>query len=592
MIGAEVFDDTTMPLDKAEAPAAAAEKCVEFLKDFEIRSDLDNDEEVLKELIAQAHKYSDIVRLYVLNRVNEEKEVKVQRIFDGDKLLRTIRVGRDKEKTVKGTLLINSNNIETSSDLLESLHYLFKHLHDISGENIGVDLKTEFANTLKEKKREYVRQKKVPVSVKNGSKSLGEEFIIDVLYFIVASLFGFLYGSIPVVPVVGHLFLSTAGAIVSFIRIPRFGVNRVVWAGFCTTATLLLDGVAICQIFASVFSKKVEQTGLLAGVADADDPVFFGSATAAFFVAGAAATFRLHKIRLEGKTCFSQVCTGATLAGTLVYAAWTLDFGQGSLNWHAIIAAILILPCGVEIGRLIWETAKGGNKKNECGELFAHSSDKAVDAWSAAAYGITALYYVLFINTAAGFASGKMSLPHVGHGFGGAAENFQALFLTGTLLFCRVVISTTIADDLRRLVRRNEDESNLIEGGVNKNTIKVKKINKNVIRGALFVLPSLGALIVAFERDGGKKNFSEFTLITFIYSTLSYLRFWTLDKSEAPGTRKVVGGTGIGLDVCYLLLLLIDWFARNIFLSSTFSRATLVGDAALALAVSAYAVFL
>ena len=234
------------------------------------------------------------------------------------------------------------------------------------------------------------------------------------------------------------------------------------------------------------------------------------------------------------------------------YAAWTLDFGKSSaLDWHAIIAIVLILPCCVEIGRLIWETAKGEDKKNECGELlFAHSSDKAVDAWSAGAYGITALYYVLFINTAAGFASGKMSLLHVGHGFGGAAENFQALFLTGTLLFCRVVISTTIADDLRRLVRKNEDELSLNEGGV-KNTIKVKKINKNVIRGALFVLPSLSALIVAFERDG-KKNFSEFTLITFIYSTLSYLRFWTLEKSEAPGTRKVVGGAGIAR--CDLIL--------------------------------------
>ena len=142
MIGAEVVDDATMPLDKTEAPAGAAEKCVQFLKDFEIQSDSDNDEEVLKELIAQAHKYSDIVRLYVLNRVDERNDVRVQRIFDEDKLLRAIRVSRDKENPVKGTLLINSNHIETSADLLDSLHYLFKHLHEISGENIGIDLKT------------------------------------------------------------------------------------------------------------------------------------------------------------------------------------------------------------------------------------------------------------------------------------------------------------------------------------------------------------------------------------------------------------------------------------------------------------------
>ena len=419
------------------------------------------------------------------------------------------------------------------------------------------------------------------------TKSLGEDFVVDLLFFICVGVVGFFYGAAPWISVVAHLFFSLVGAVTAFVRAPRFASNRVAWTAGASTATFLTDTCALSQLFSAAFEETAaKQRGLLYGTEDPEEnPIFFGAVSSALLIAIVAAAFRVHKIRYEASRCLSQAATGACFLGTLVHAGWLYDFGAdgyAAFDFRNLLEICLVLACGAEIGRLAWRGA-ATTKKIDCTSSSKEREwmTNRTDGWSVFAYVLTFVYYVLFVNAAAEFVSGAVAIHLLGQEYSANSEKFQAFFIASTLFFSRVVVSMTIATDLTAEETKRKEEI------ASRESVFQTVVRGVALQASMAVLPTLCAIVVAFD-EKKKSAFAEFTLVAFFYSTLSFLRFWVLATAVSKKTATIVGAVGILLlDVGFIVLLLLDTFLTNIFISNNFTRVTLIAVTATSAIVSA-----
>lgn len=189
----------------------------------------------------------------------------------------------------------------------------------------------EFENTVKVKK-------------KHPAKTLQQDFLTDVLYFICVIVIGLIVGNIPWITVSAHLVCSLTCMVIATFPLKDDNINTTVLVGL-TTVTALFDFFCIFQSVCKRLDASDEiPTAFAYGINVLNlFNLFFVVST--HFISFGNAINRAYRcgVHFDTNAIFSTI--GISLAAVIIYTLWLIDLGSSSGSWirpHFFFTLVLL----------------------------------------------------------------------------------------------------------------------------------------------------------------------------------------------------------------------------------------------------------
>jgi hypothetical protein len=163
------------------------------------------------------------------------------------------------------------------------------------------------------------------------TRSLWEEYLNDVLFYVCVTIFGLSFGATPWITCAAH-FLCSGAALGLTVSLAVNNTWLHVGCGFLSIFPLLTDIVFVSQLQIKVFNKESsEPVGFVAGVGSSaiGECAFLMWAHLLIACAG---LYRLRCSEEDTKCGLESVSLGASFGASVAYFFWVTDAGVATLR--------------------------------------------------------------------------------------------------------------------------------------------------------------------------------------------------------------------------------------------------------------------